>query len=751
MSAARFGGVRRLFCLAVIALVGCAAPQAHREGEALVAQGHFEEGMQRLAQALRAEPNNARYRSAMVVARERAVYDWLNAAERAFAAGDTLAAENWYRRVFAAEPDNVRAREGLERLQRQAHSREALADAQARLNAGDAAGALRRLREVLALDPGHLEAARLAREAEASLTRAPLEPELAAALKKPITLEFRDAPIRQIFEILSRTSNLNFVLDRDVRADLRASIAVRDAGIESILRNLMLTTQLEYRVLDAQSILIYPNTPAKAREYQVLAGRVFFLATADARQVVNTIRTIVRTRDIAVDERQNMIVMRDTPEALAIAERLVALHDQPEPEVMLEVEVLEIRRNRLLDLGITWPGSLALAPLATAAGAPITVNQLRNISGATLGATIGATTIAAGRGITDVTILANPRIRARNREKARIVVGDRVPNITTTSTATGFVAESIQYIDVGLKLDVEPTIHPDDEVSMRVALEVSSTANAVTTRSGTQAFQISTRNATAVLRLKSGENQVLAGLIRDEDRADSNRVPFLGDIPILGRLFGGQRDQNDKTEIVLSITPRVIRSARRALPGDAEFAFGTESSLRGRTFDAPLPPLAGVAPAAVAGAPGAAQPAAGLRPTVTLQGPAQVRVGGTFTMQVAMQSAEPIASFPVFFNYDSKLLEAVSVSEGPFLRQGGGRTNFSSRIDSSAGQVVASIARADEGGATGVGAVVTVVFRALAASPAARIELGPPVPEGPGGRLIGVPAPAAHNLAILPP
>ena len=751
-----------LLVAAAILLGGCAAQQLHREGQALIEEGRIEQGLERLQEALRIDPTNARFRSSYVLARDGAMQSWLVRAEAALAAGDSMAAGNWYRRVLAFDPNHPRARSGMERMQRSARHADALAEAEKLLARKEEVGALQKLREILTEDPTHARARELLRRIELAGAKPVAEPELSAGMKKPVTIEFKDTPIRQVFEVLARTSGLNFVLDRDVRADLRVTLFFRNSTVEAAMKVLLLSNQLEYRVLDTNSVLIYPNTAAKVREYQTLVGKVFFLNNADAKQVMNTIKAIIKTRDIIADDKQNMIIMRDSPEALRIAERLVAMHDMAEPEVMLEVEVLEVKRSRLLELGISWPSQLVLTPLATPLGAPLTVNNLRDLSGATLGATIGSVTINARRTAGDVNLLANPRIRSKNKEKARIMVGDRVPNITTTSTSTGFVSETVQYIDVGLKLEVEPTIYPDDEVAIKIGLEVSSIVDRTLTKSGSLAYQIGTRNANAVIRLKDGENQVLAGLISDDDRSNANRVPGLGDIPIIGRLFGSQSDQRDKTEIVLSITPRLIRNMQRPPLDQTEFFTGTESSLRNRGVEGasagggPIPGPGGPlgqqfrppgAPV-TAGGPDTAQ--ASGPTTLGLQGPAQARVGTTFTVQLTMQAGEPVTSVPMAIGYDARLLEVTAVAEGDLLRQGGGRTTFSSRVDRGSGQVFATVTRADAGGATGAGSLMSVTFRAIAPAPEVRTQVLSVAPVGAGGSAVSVSVPAPLSINITP-
>ncbi|HYS12697.1 MAG TPA: secretin N-terminal domain-containing protein, partial [Burkholderiaceae bacterium] len=582
----------RLFALisAIVVLAGCAAQKSYHEGQELLAQGRNEAALARLQTAVQTDPRNVEYRLAFLTARDRVTRDFLDQAQRAVARNETNEALRLYQRALEFDSNNSRAREGIAAVERDRRHADLLKEAEQALARGDLEGVAVRLRQILTENPDHPGARALQRKISEDSPRVGTPPQLTAALRKLVTIEFKEAPVRQVFEVLSRMSGLNFVFDRDVRTDLRSTIFLRNTSVESVINLLLLTNQLEQRVVDANTIIIYPNTPAKVREYQQLVVRSFLLATADAKVVANTIRTIVKSRDVIVDEKLNMIIVRDSPEAVRLAERLVYLHDAPEPEVMLEVEVLEVKRSHLLDLGITWPGQISFAPLpstttSTTDGTTtgnLTLRDLRNLNSSTIGVTIDPTTIQARQQITDSNLLANPRIRARNREKAKILIGDRLPTITSTSTATGFVAETVTYIDAGLKLDVEPTIYPDGEIAIKIALEVSNIVSQIQTRSGTIAYQLGTRSASTTLRLKDGENQVLAGLIQDDERTSANRVPGLGSIPVLGRLFGGQSDGNAKTEIVLSITPRLVRNVQRPDAAMAHFDAGTEASLRNR-------------------------------------------------------------------------------------------------------------------------------------------------------------------------
>src|SRR5438045_2925249 len=262
---------------------------------------------------------------------------------------------------------------------------------------------------------------------------------------------------------------------------------------------------------------------------------------------------------------------------------------------MLELEVLEISRSRVQDLGIQYPGSatLSLSPLGAATtgttAGQMVLSDLSHQNSHTIGFNPApAVTVNAMKQAGLVNTLASPRIRARNKEKAKILIGQREPVITNsvTPTAAGapVVTGSVQYLDVGLTLEVQPTIYLDTDVAVKISLEVSSILKQVTTASGTIAYEIGTRNANTLLRLKDGETQILAGLIQDTDTRNFSSIPGLGDIPILRHLFGEHHLDREKTEIVLSITPRIIRMQPRAASDMTEFWYGSESRTRSRPY-----------------------------------------------------------------------------------------------------------------------------------------------------------------------
>lgn len=678
---------------AVLLLAGCAAQKHFEAGRALAAQGRTGEAMAELEEANRLEPRNALYRMALIQTRERHL-----ASQR----------EKSNQKAQQRPPDEA---------------------ARAQHEAGKAA-----------------------RPASP-----PAENALAAAYRKPITIEFKDVSLQTVFEVIARSSGLNFVFDKDVRTDQKTSIFLKNATIESAVNLTLLTNHLEQRVMDANTVLIYPNTQAKQKDYLPLTIRSFYLGNAEAKSVAATLKTLLKTRDVVVDEKLNLLIVRDTPQAMAVVGKLVALHDLPEPEVMLEVEIVEIKRTRLLDLGVRWPDQLSLTPLASTSGSPLTVADLRNLNSGSTGAGIGALTINAKKTDSDANILANPRIRARNREKAKILIGERVPNITATSTATGFVAESINYVDVGLKLEVEPTIYLDGEVAIKVALEVSNIISQVQTKQGSVAFQIGTRNAQTVLRLKDGENQVLAGLINDEDRRTAYKVPGLGEVPLVGRLFGSQNDDASKTEIVLSITPRILRNVQRPDAELTDFESGTESNLGGRigpppaeaTPEKPAPVASPTNTPKGSGA-GAIDAAAKNGPHLSWQGPVDIRVGEEFNLQLQLSTNTPVLSVPATIGFDARALAVLSVTEGELLKSGAASTTFTSRVDP-AGQIVMTATRSADAGATGAGTLATIRFRTTSAAQRdTAVVLLNAAPSNQGGSPVAISLSAPHALRVGP-
>lgn len=616
--------MNRIVCAVSIAIVlaACASDSVFLQGKSMIEQGNYEEGLKQIEKAAKEEPGNPEIRAYYIRNRDSYINKLLVEADKQRLTGRTDDAEPFYRRVLALDAANRRAQAGLTALEGERRHRLAVADAQKLFDDGKLNEAEAKLHSILAENAAQREAKALARTIdERRLKETSIPAVLKSALAKPVTLEFRDAPLKTVFEVLSRAAAINIVLDREVRADLRATIFVRDTRVEDVLRFLLVTNQLREKVMNATTILVYPNAPAKVRDYQDLVVKSFYLGNADVKQTANLIRTVLRTRDLFIDERLSLLVMRDTPEAVRLAEKLIAAQDLVDPEVMLEVEVLEVTHTRLQELGARFPSVLAYSLVGAAgiAGQLTLPEWLSRSSGLVrLSVSDPFFVLNLRQQNGDLNLLANPRIRVKNREKAKIHVGDKVPVITTTVTANVGISESVAYLDVGLKLDVEPSVYLDDDVAIKVGLEVSSITQEIRSPNGTLTYRIGTRNATTTLRLKNGETQVLAGLIQQEERSTQDRVPGLSQLPIVGRLFSSNLGQNNKTEVVLLITPYVVRNLDRPGTSVLEFAAGTEGSAGSAPVALPSlvapPPAPAAAPEPAAAPKPAAAPATSTSP-----------------------------------------------------------------------------------------------------------------------------------------
>jgi len=648
----------------LMALGGCTAQLLHRDGMAMIAEGQLENGLEALARAVQADPNDVVLRKDYYMARSSVVANLLQSARQKQLGGDYAAATAELRRVQVIEPANTAAAQELQDLRRAGAHDQTVTLARHALETGDTGQAGALLRSVLADNPRHRAALNVQEQIEQSrFSEHFTEISLTESYPNPMNLEFRDAHVRQILEAMSRTSDINFIFDKDVPSDVKTTVILRNATIDDAIGLILRNSQLRRKILNKSTVQIYPDTPEKRKEYQELVVRAFYLHDASAVQIQNVLKSLLKLKDIVVDERLNLVTVRDTPEAIRLAERLVALHDLAEPEVMLELEVLEIQRDDLLKFGVQWPNQFSLVLPAGSAGAgSLTLDELKGLNSSRLGLAVGNPTLNLRQDVGMSNLLANPRIRVHNREKANILIGDKVPVITTTSNATGFVAENVQYLDVGLKLTAEPVIHPSSDVSIRLNLEVSSIANQVSTPNGSVAYQVGTRNASTFLRLRDGETQVLAGLINDQDRRSASGVPGLSRLPLIGRLFAAPQNSSSKTEIVLSITPRVVRPALRSAAQPVEFWSGTENGLDTRPLrladSHEQPKQAASAAPAQAGA-----PSVSAGPPQALQfiwgGPNQIKVGEEVTLSMRVIAPPGMAAGVFRVGIDNAVFDIV--------------------------------------------------------------------------------------------
>jgi len=673
-----------LAILSCCLLASCAGWLAYEQGREKMAAGDRVGALAKLEEAVKAAPKNFEYRQTYEQDKALVVEGWVAEGDLFRGSGELDKAEVDYRKALRYAPTNKDALKGLALIEQRRKNIAAIGTARAEIDAGSFDQAEKTLKAVIAQDPELVEARALLSmiydKRAAVASSAP--PVLKSAFGKPITLEFRDATLKSVFEVVSRTSGINFVFDRDVRADTRVNIFVRNSSLDDVVKLILITNQLDRKLLNENSVLIYPNTPAKQKEYRELVVRSFYLANADVKQAVNLVKGMVKTQDVFIDEKLNLMVVKDTPEAVSVVERLVRSLDLAEPEVMLELEVLEVSRTRMQTLGIQWPTSLSYGNPALSTGSAPGTGGTTPPANIPLNTTNGLVWFTANPAIvvnllatdSDNRLLANPKVRVKNREKAKVHIGQKVPVITTTSTANVGVSSSVSYLDTGLKLDVEPNIYLRDEVAIKVGLEVSNITQTLNI-SGTVAYQLGTRNAATVLQIKNGETAILAGLIQDDDRVNAQKVPGLGDIPIVGRLFRNQSDDREKTEIILLITPRIVRTINWPQNAIVDTPVGTDSSIGSPSLRiaqtsagalALAPSQGGVAGAGRSAipAPGVPQEGAPIEaaPGLLMAAPLAAKTGNEFMVSVGLPPGTAAVSARLELAFDPAQLEPLGVA-----------------------------------------------------------------------------------------
>ena len=758
----------------LLGLAGCGMEPLSREGRQLINEGRVEEGLGKMQEAARGDPSDFSNRTGLSAQRDRALFDLLAAADADIAAGRDMAAEETFRRVLALDAVNPRAMAGLDTVLKVRRQRAEVQRAIAAEARGQVELALDLLNKVIVENPEHREAREARRDIQARRFKEVIaSPQLRSRYTLPISLEFRDAGLRQVFDALAKGSGLNFIFDKEVRPDIRVSISVKDVLMENVISLLLDPNQLAGKVLNENTLLIYPATANKVREYQDLVIRSFYLENADVKQTQNMIKTMLKVKDTFIDEKLNLLVIRDTPDVIKLAENLISLQDFAEPEVVLEIEVMEILRSRLTQLGLEFPDKLSVGTSdITGWPNPATLN-LKNEVGTT-------------------NLLSNPRIRVKNREKAKVLIGNRIPvisSVVTPNVTLPLITDTIQYLDVGLKLEVEPNVHMDGGVSIKVNLEVSTLGDSVTTKNGTIAYRVGTRNAATMLQLKDGETQTLMGLIQNDDIERASRLPGLGDIPVLGRLFSNTRNDAQKTEIVLSITPRIVRNIPRPSLEVAALWSGTEANYRAATpllnlsnetprlatrqpagtqnaaavaataipaatanAVATVPAMApaavnasGLAPAAAAAtALGSSKSAGVVTPAaagdaleLAWKGPTQVKPGEQFTLLLEGNSNVGLAGADLQLLFDPSAFTGVEVAEGEWLKNDGAQTAFNQRIDTATGRIYVTIRRSASTGVQGTGGLLAVTLRATQAG-MAQVHVATAVPAVAGGGQLSV-------------
>ena len=384
----------------------------------------------------------------------------------------------------------------------------------------------------------------------------------------PASLTFRDATSRDVFTAIARLANISLIFDPAFR-DSPITVDLRNATLDDALNTVAGATRTFFRVTAPKTVAVIPDTPAKHREYEEEVVRTFYLSNADLKETMDLLRMVLDARRISPTTATNALTIKDTPERIAAAARVLSAIDKARPEVIIDVELLEVDRTRLLEYGLQI-ASPANPPtglngsigVATDAGGAITLETLKNLTSADVIAT-GIPTLYYRllKSDSNTRTLANPQLRTIDGVAAKARFGEQVPVPVTTFApiATGGTAQqpitSFNYQNIGVNIDITPRTHHDDDVTLQLTVVVSNISG--TGFGGLPTF--GNREINTLIRLRDGETNMLAGLIRDDERNTLDGVPGLVDLPLVGRLFAHNTKTQSQTDVILTLTPHIIR------------------------------------------------------------------------------------------------------------------------------------------------------------------------------------------------
>ena len=516
----------------------CATQQAAHQGENAVKRQNWDGAVYYYLEALSREPDNIRYRMALVKARQRAAQEHFKRGMALKSVGRLMSAKNELQMAVQLDPTHQFAAQQLKKVVQDL--------------------------EILARPNGKKTIEEMKRQAREMKVKPPI---LNPKSTEPITLSFPEPkPVREIYRAMGKAYGFNVLFDPKLKKN-KLSIELKDVSAKQALEIVMQAAGQFYKVLDDHTIIIADDTPQNRRDYEDLVIKTFFLSNAEVKDVDKALRSLIEARRLATDEQLNAITLRDTADKVAIAERLIHTLDKAKGEVMVDVELLEVNSTKLQELGTklsTYSFNLNLDHSKVTGGSaddPIFLNQLSNITNGDWSVTVPNVLINLVKSTTDATSLAQPQMRITEGEKGSLVIGQRTPIPVTTFNTSNTVGSNIvpltsfQYQDVGIKINVEPRVHHNQEITLKVTVEVSQVAGTV---EGGQPI-IGTRTINTVIRLKDGETNMLVGLYKEDNTSTKTKVPLLSDIPILGRLFTNTSSKRQTTDLVLTLTPHIIR------------------------------------------------------------------------------------------------------------------------------------------------------------------------------------------------
>ncbi len=721
----RPAGLLLLVALAsLLTLAADKAKQFYEKGQDAEARQNYEAAYGFFKQAYDLKPKDLRYRSAYQRTRFEAAASMVHHGQQLRDQGQLEQAVAEFRKALEVDPSLFIAQQELNRtvdmINHQEHPEP------------QAAG-----------PPNSLE--QMVREAAGPVELAPIS-------NVPITVKLTDkADI--VYRTIGQLAGINVLFDPDY-VPKQIKVELNGVTLSEALEITALESKTFWRPVTPNTIFVASDSPAKRKELEQSVLKTFYLTNlsqpTELQDVVNAIRAVLDVQRVQQLLSQNALVVRGTPDQIALAEKLVEDLDKARPEVIIDIDVMQISKDKSRTLGLSPPTSATVTlqsnintsttsttgttgtttPTTTNNG--LELNTLGNLNATDFQVSIGSANLSAVLSDSDTKMIQSPQIRALDNQKASLKIGERLP-VATGSFQPGIggvginplVNTQFQYIDVGVNIDVTPHIHVDREVTMKISMEISSEIGQASIGGITQPIIGQKKVDLGEIRLKDGETSLIGGILDDSQTRSLSGIPGLAQIPILKYLFGQTATDHEQDETVFAITPHIIRGSDINDINQREIEIGTANNVELRHVIAPATapsstPRQGsangqqpgsspaIAPSEPNGATGT--PSFSFDPSTV-----QTTKGNTFAVNLVISGAQNVYSVPVQLNYDPKILQLLNVSNGGFLSQDGQAVALVHREDDGLGQVTVTASRPPgSGGVTGKGTVVTLTFQAKA-------------------------------------
>jgi len=729
-----------LLLVAVVTLPAIAdkAKSLYIQGQDAEARQNYEAAYDLFRQAYDLKPRDLRYRAAFERARFEAAASIVHRGQKLREEGKLQEAFAEFQKAVAIDPSSFIAQQELKRTQRLINDMQSPPP--------QAAG-----------PPNSLE--RRVSEAAGPVELAPIS-------NVPITLKIGPEDSKVIYQTIGQLAGINVLFDPDYTSR-RITVALNGVTLEDALEITALQSKTFWRPVTTNTIFVAQDNPAKRKELEQSVLKTFYLSNlsqpTELQDVVNAIRAVLDVQRVQQLLSQNALVVRGTPDQIALAEKLVDDLDKARPEVVIDIAVMQVSKDRSRTLGLSPPTSATVTlqnnlnttttPTTTTNGVTtggtssnsstgLNLNTLGNLNATDFQVTIPSANLSAVMGDSDTKLLQNPQIRALDGQKASLKIGDKVP-VATGSFQPGIggvginplVNTQFQYLDVGVNIDITPHVHAGREVTLKISMDISSVTGQSNIGGISQPI-IGQRKIEHEIRLKDGEANLLGGILEDQQTKSLSGIPGLAQIPILKYLFGQTQQDHRENEIVFAIIPHIIRGTDVNEVNQRAIQIGTANTIElrhvARTVAAPAGAITpGQSPANPA--PGnqgpvnstpaiqvvpntGSSPSAGGAPSFLFD-PATITAakGNTFVVNLMISGAQNVYSVPVQMNYDPAKLQLVNVSNGGFLSQDGQAVALVHREDEATGTLQITATRPPgAGGVSGQGAVVTITFQAKA-------------------------------------